>query len=143
MKQSEPINIIDIIITKHKQMFLVLDRMPVFKYTKKDNILVAEDSGFYSCYLIEHDRFAKAFGGRKFQIAMEDGSTLDANGQYWDQLHPIYKEKPTMSQGICTIKELNKCNVFISGQMDKELVTNWLDNHDHSDDYDKYEKRYE
>lgn len=128
--------ILDIIITKNNQFFLILDKNPEFKYTKKEKILSAYDNGFYSEYL--YIPFSSgAFAGRKFEIPMSDGTIIKASGQYWDNwnINCIF---PTTSIGYNTIEELQKIYVFNGGNYETKRINEWLKRNKHSTNYDKY-----
>ena len=126
---SENIKIIDVILHKNKystQTFVVTDRQPNFVYTKIDNWLIAEDSGFYSFYFHElASKTWKAFAGRKFNIPLDNGETIEAVGQWWDGVPEEYKE--LMESGSSTIEQLNECNVFCSSRCDKRFIDEWLE----------------
>jgi len=109
----------------HKpQYFLVLDQYPLFLYeeqkAKSHEILMAQDDGFYSCYVKEFDKFQKAFCGREFTIPMLDGTEINANGQWWYGGHGVIPE-PYHSMGIATPEQLKDCFVFTSGCVSQEL----------------------
>ena len=63
----------------------VLSRKPIFVYELIGKYLWAEDSGFVNCF--HYDRPSPgffAFGGRKFELPMVDGSVTKCYGQWWD-----------------------------------------------------------
>ena len=145
---NKAIQIIDHIKHRNKyatQNFLVLDRMPIFKYEKKvcdgKTFLIAEDSGFFSFYKYDSPagRFV-AFAGRKFDIPMLDGSMLDATGQWWDGRPEEYNGL-IYSIGVSTVDRLGKCNVFSSMNIDIDIVDAALININASNNYHKYETR--
>jgi len=142
-------NIVDVIIHSchgylegHKQIFVIIDKPVNFLYERKGKYLVASDDGFYSCY--EYDRPSKnweAFGGRKFDIPMKDGTIEKAFGQWWDGGHSQNAPEKIVSIGVGTIEELHKCYVFMGGHISKKKLDEWLSNHEPSTDYDKYDTR--
>ena len=80
--------IIDVIITKNKQIFVIVDKKPKFLYERKGDLLVADDDGFYNTYYYERpNKYSKAFGGREFGIQLKDGNVEHAFGQWWDGKH--------------------------------------------------------
>ncbi|MDD0837872.1 hypothetical protein PSQ40_04740 [Curvibacter sp. HBC61] len=136
-----PIQIIDVI--KHKnaygyQWFVVVDRMPKRVYTRTGNMLVSNDSGFYDFLAIEGG--TKAFGGRKFSIQLDDGSTFECHGQVWSCGAPKGTE-PTVQLGIGTIERLRDCYVFSGASVSKARLQEWLDANEPSTDYRKYDRR--
>lgn len=139
-------NIIDVILHKNAygtQTMFVLDKMPEFKYkefkTKRGTrALLSKDGIFSSLYY--YDRPTKnfqAFAGRKFDIPMEDGSIIEASGQWWDG-----SPENTTSVGISTIEKLEECYVFFSSNVEedkfKQITENW---NKPSNNYHKYDKR--
>lgn len=136
-----PIQIIDVI--KHKTMygfqwFVVVDRMPKRVYTRTGKLLVSNDSGFYDFLAIEGG--TDAFGGHKFNIELDDGSTFECRGQVWSCGAPKGTE-PTVQLGIGTIESLRECYVFSSASVSKSRLQEWLDANEPSTDYRKYDYR--
>lgn len=144
MLDNKMIKIIDIIQHKNKygtQTMLIVDRPPIFKYEKKGNLLVGEDSGFFSFYTYKRPSTGfRAFGGRKFDIPLKSGEIEKAQGQWWNCLPHEYKDA-VYTLGVATVKELEKCYVFYSMKVKKELVDTWLLNNKPSTNYYKYSKK--
>lgn len=137
--------IIDIILHKNKystQLFIVVDAMPEILYEKKGGFLIGECDGFFAFYKYERpSKNYQAFGGREFDIKMKDGSTIKANGQWWDSCPKEYSELNLLyAGGVGEPEELKKCNVFSSYAVDRELVDDWLENNDPSNNYYKYDE---
>lgn len=133
----------DVIIHgKYSQISLIIDKRPVFIYDRKDNHLVAKDDGFYSCFRYEKpsDRW-QAFGGRKFDIPMKDGTIEHAFGQWWDDWKKEFSKEEVIHCGAKTIDGLNKCYVFTSCIVHKSKVNKWLEKNTPSTDYYKYERK--
>lgn len=126
-----PIKIEDVLITGHKtdheRMYLILNRMPDFKYEQIGSNLIGYDCGFYNCLRYQVDRFAKAFAGRKFDIELVDGKIIKASGQYWSIGHPNEKLE-LCYPGVSTIDELLRCYVFTSGMVAKNIIDTFLKN---------------
>lgn len=143
---DDPIKIVDIIKYRNQyntQTLVVLSRDPVFVYEKKGHYLIAEDSGFFDFLGYEPaSEYSKAFGGVEFTIPLVDGSEIKASGQWWDSTPPDYgeliKEGLIVQAGIKTIEGLARCNVFTSGKVDSEILREWLENNEPSNNYDKY-----
>ena len=139
----EKIKIIDIIDHQNKyyvQRIVVLNRDPEYLYDKKDNWLIAEDSGFFSFY--KYDLPSPgfyAFAGRKFDIKMKDGSTEKAYGQWWNATPPDYSGLLSYP-GYNTPEGLARCNVFFSGSVDPDIIEKWLSENEPSNNYNKYNK---
>ena len=120
--------------------YLVLDEMPTFVFERHGDSLVAEHDGFYERYGYERpDEHWKAFGGRKFDIPLKDGTVEHASGQWW-WCAPLVSANPgpIMSVGISTVELLRKCYVFSSGCIAKEKLDAWLMENEPSRDYAKY-----
>lgn len=140
---SEEIKILDIIqykATYGTQTFLITNRCPKFLYEKRDNFLVAEDGGFFNFY--EKTRLSGAFCSREFEIPMLDGSSILADGHYWDYMPEDYYGLVNQ-QGYGTVAGLAVCNVFCSVYVDIELVENWFKSNSPSNNYDKYRTGHE
>lgn len=139
-----PISIVDIILHKNQyytQTFLVLDRMPVFEFERIGNHLVSEDSGFFCFFGYQRpSKSFQAFCGRKFTIKMKDEEDVNASGEWWDSVPSDYMDLVSQ-HGIGTIEGLNKCNVFMGGYVDPDIVSYWLANNDPSNNYEKYAVR--
>lgn len=138
------LKIIDMILHKNKygtQTFVVLNRSPNFLYQRKQNLLIAEDSGFFSFYKYERpSEMFQAFAGRKFEIPLENGEKIQASGQWWDVVPKEYYDL-LYQVGSATIDNLNNCYVFSSSYVDKKLIDDYLENNDPSNNYYKYCKR--
>jgi len=130
------------IILHNSQLFLIMEREPDFKYERKGNWLIAEDSGFYSffCYG-KPSRGSQAFGGRRFDIPLSNGEIIQADGQWWDGKPEGYDH--VMSIGVATVAQLERCYVFCFGKVERSLIDEWLKNNEPSNDYYKYEKKRE
>jgi len=136
------IQIQDVILHKNKyytQVFIVINRSPIFKYERKENWLIAEDSGFFSFYqYIPPSKGFYAFAGREFTIPMVDGTFEKAYGQWWDGVPSEYLDL-LVSTGCSTLVELDRCYVFYGGRyFYKSLVAEWLLNNEPSNNYNKY-----
>lgn len=139
--------IVDVILhssDKIVQVMVVVDKLPEFKYEmikdtnawgKSTNFLYAEDGPFSSAYEGPHG--SGAFGGRKFDIPMKDGSVTKASGQWWDA-YPQSKGKGRTSIGYGTIEGLSDCNVFSAGTIDACHILDWVKNNDPSNNYNLY-----
>lgn len=140
----ESLKVIDIIDHRNKyytQRFVVLNRDPVFKYERRGKWLIGEDSGFFNFFYYDSPGGAfYAFGGRKFDIPMVDGTVEKAYGQWWDGVPEDYQEL-IVHAGCGTIEGLGKCNVFCSMNVDPDIIEKWLSENEPSNNYHKYEKR--
>lgn len=153
-KQTE-IKIVDVIVTtsmygRNIQYSVVVDRMPKFVYARGErepycgyrrfqHRLIAHDSGFYS-FMVERPGSSDAFAGRKFTIALDDGGTLECDGQVWDEFSPGHAE-PTIQVGVSTIEKLRECHCFYGGRMSMAKLQTWLAHHTPSRNCRKYDPR--
>jgi hypothetical protein len=144
MNTKTPISIIDIIEHKNKystQTFVVTDRNPVFVYERVGDLLIAEDSGFFSFFMYQRPfKNSEAFAGRKFVIPLVDGDDVSANGQWWDHFPQDYQDL-VYKLGANSPAELGKCNVFTGSYIDIEIVDYWLKSNEPTNNYSKYDKR--
>jgi len=136
--------IIDIIDHQDKygfQRFVVVDWYSNFKYERKGDWLIGEDSGFFNFYYYQTpSKYFKAFAGRKFTIEMKDGTEIEASGQWWHGIPPDYQGLVS-SVGVSSPEKLGECNVFSGVHVDPELINAWLAENEPSNNYDKYDKR--
>lgn len=132
-------NIIDVIVTDKKRVFVVVDKMPELVYERHpDRILVGHDDGFWSA--LKHGRPSKnnqAFGGHKFDIPMKDGTIIHASGEWWDSGYEAITER-IGSVGVGTLDGLATCYVFVGYHISMAKLEAWLEDNEPSDDYWKY-----
>ncbi|HAV37428.1 MAG TPA: hypothetical protein DCX52_13930 [Massilia sp.] len=146
---QEPIEIIDVIlhyntISKNPQVMVVIDRMPDFVYAQEGTQLMANDSGFYD--LLNIAGGTNAFGGRKFDIKLQDGTALHCHGQVWSGTvtpNPamVRDMEAVKEVGINTIEGLKECHVYCAGLISLAKLNDWLARNQPSYDYDKYDPR--
>lgn len=138
--------IIDVILMKSQfsdtdHAYLVLDKMPEFRFERVGPFLIAEDDGFFACYGYERPSAGfVAFGGRKFDIPLVDGTVVKADGQWWWESPNERSGVPTMPCAISTAEELNRCYVFSGGHVSVDKFNAWLAKNAPSRDYNKYRK---
>ncbi len=152
MSQQPEIQIIDVIAqtpkySQHTHYYVVVDRLPSFVYRRgeeevwhsyrKQRRLMAHDGGFYS-FMVERPGTRDAFAGRKFTIALDDGGTLECDGQVWDEFDPSRPE-PVVRVGVATLEALEKCYCFFGGQISAAKLEAWLAEHKPSKNYRKYD----
>lgn len=103
---------------------VLTSRRPVFEYTRKGNIFYANDSGFLSAY--EYDpKSTRGFAGREINLALDDGKVFKTNGQLWDtgaasQTCGDAFKTDSVSCGVSSVIEYNKCPVYCSGMVTRE-----------------------
>lgn len=125
----------------------VLNRNVNFLYTKMDDkTIIGYDEEIYKFY--KKDTFCerwKAFGGRKFELKLTDGSVEKCYGQWWDGItktaQELFKDKRIKLFTFSSNEELKKCYVYFGCWCDAE----WLEKLDAEYtgkiyDYYEYEK---
>lgn len=99
----------------------VLDETPKLIYTKHDaNTIIGTDGTFYNFYSHQHDKYAKAFAGRKFTLPLDTGEVVECSGQWWDGITQtaidvlgINKtDKRIIYATAASLDDLKKCYVF-------------------------------
>lgn len=136
------INIIDVIHHKNAysvQTFVVIDRMPEWVYKRNGTIFTANDDGFYD-FMAGSANKGDAFGGRQFTIKLDDDTEFLCRGDVWS-VGPDPDVGPTLSVGVCTMAELEKCYVFRSASISKAKLDAWLSENTPSNNYYKYDPR--
>lgn len=127
----------------------VLDKIEPMVYKRIGSDFIYGTNGIlYHCYFKRHERGQKAFGGRKFDITLDDGEIVNCSGEWWDgNRNKVEKELgiSLASRSISTKEELKKCYVFFGYDIDLESFTKLIDDY-HSNvfsfiyDYRDYEK---
>lgn len=136
-------SIIDAILLKPyglNSYYLILDKMPEFTFERHGKYLIAEEDGFFARYGYESPGPSwSAFGGRKFDIPLKDGTVEHACGQWW-WCAPLISanQGPITPVGIATIEKLRQCYVFQSANISTQKLDEWLSAHEASADYYKY-----
>lgn len=125
-----------------KHYYLIVDEYPDFKYERRGNLVFSNVDGFTSSYVINRGT-KNAFGGREFDIPMEDGTKLHADGSIWSSGQSEAAGVQVTSVGVATREMLKKCYVFVGEYIDSRLLEEWLKqnpNKTHGD-YSKYDPR--
>lgn len=149
--------IVDVIVRhwyEHAHYYVVNDEPVKYVYTRSP--LVSGDGfwsrgagssmfigrcGDYFDFLSGTDRSGDAFGGRKFEIELDDGSKFPCNGDVWSCAPPKGFEPATIQVGVATLSQLNDCYVFFSGNISKSALEKWLSENEPSTDYYKYDEK--
>lgn len=131
--------ILDVIIHgQFKQVSVLVDRVPDFKYKRVGDWLLASNDGWYdSLQIVPRSKWA--FGGRKFDIPMEDGTQFHCHGQVWAAFLKEHAQEPTCSVGVATREQLDKCYVFMGGRVSATKLTDWLAENEPKCDYYFYD----
>jgi hypothetical protein len=105
---------------------LVLDERPKLTYRKQSGSILGSDGTFLSTYYLDKCGPGwMAFGGRKFDLTMEDGEVIHCYGQYW---HGVTETHRKMVDGqiihvtACDIESLKSCYVFTGYEAIKHKV---------------------
>jgi hypothetical protein len=125
--------------TGKRNYSLVVSTAPNFIYEQKGFWLLAEDDGFYSSYSIEFGSRG-AFGGRKFDIPLKDGTVYKATGQVWDAFSRTLQPEPSLEVGVATLDQLKDCYVFFGGRVAVSKLEQALEQRPLMEywDFDKY-----
>lgn len=135
--------ILDVIVQRwYDQTFyyVVVDRPIEVVYERRGNELTGRHGDFYD-FLGIAPGSSGAFGGRKFDVTLTDGSKFHCHGQVWACGAPEELRGKTLSIGACTLAELQRCYVFFGSHVLKETLDAWLANNEPSTDYYKYDEQ--
>lgn len=110
------------VVKFNKGEAFVFDEIPDLVYTKYGNDTIIGESGpFYTCYGYSKpsDCF-KAFGGRKFDILLSDGTIEHCSGQWWNGITEVARkelnidgiERKLIRVAAEGIKALTNCYVY-------------------------------
>lgn len=126
--------IIDIVKFNDRHAY-VFNEIPVRTYEKHDELLIGSDDSktiigclYYSVPMGQYSPYA--FGGRKFDLPMKDGTTTHCWGQYWDG--GVRDCEKVLGFELCeliasTRENLSKCYVFTSLYANKEKLQKLID----------------
>lgn len=130
--------IFDVIINSHKQIFVILDKLPEYEYRYEPdrNTLLGTSGPFAVVYTKSFDGDNQAFAGRKFTLKLVTGEEVICKGQWW-WAHP----KGYISVGVSTLEELEKCYVFCGAHIEPGTLEEWLKSNTPKSEYYHYEKR--
>lgn len=122
------------------QFFVVLNRMPIFKYKRTGNLFTAIDG--ICCDALAYERGSRgAFGGQVFNIDLEDGGKFKCAGNVWAVAKQKATDKPILEWGVATEDMLRKCFVFCGGGVFTESINEWLKDNEIKTDYFEYRDR--
>lgn len=110
------------VVKFNKREAFVFDEIPDIVYTKYGNDTIIGKSGpLYTCYgYAKPSAGFQAFGGRKFDIILSDGTIEHCSGQWWDGITEVAKkelnidgdERTLISVTSNDIKSLINCYVY-------------------------------
>lgn len=73
------------LVESGKSKFLVFDEMPDKISTKYgDDTIIGRIGGIFYDFLAKRNERREAFGGRKFDIVLDNGEIEKCEGQWWD-----------------------------------------------------------
>lgn len=117
-----------IVMTNNHEAFVLSER-PKITFERHGKFLFGLDEYgvFADCYGYERPtKYAKAFGGREFEIPMNDGTVTKASGQWWHGASHAFTK--TLGCNIISatardIKSLKDCYVFCGlHAVEEELI---------------------
>lgn len=78
------------LVESGKSKFLVFDEMPDKISTKYgDDTIIGRIGGVFYDFLAERNERREAFGGRKFDIVLDNGEIEKCEGQWWDAVTAV------------------------------------------------------
>lgn len=82
------------LVESGKSKFLVFDEMPDKISTKYgDDTIIGRIGGIFYDFLAKRNGRREAFGGRKFDIILDNGKVEKCEGQWWDAVTDRAKEE--------------------------------------------------
>ena len=121
----------------------VINKKPVFLCDIKRPYIhcKCEHSAFLKTYKYNYTKYAKAFGGREFDIKLNDGKIVHASGQWWMDYPEGIDESEILSIGYSTIEDLRECFVFTCGFVTESFLEYLLSKYTGKTyEYNEYER---
>lgn len=82
------------LVESGKSKFLVFDEMPDKISTKYgDDTIIGRIGGVFYDFLAKRNERREAFGGRKFDIVLDNGEIEKCEGQWWDAVTDRVREE--------------------------------------------------
>lgn len=82
------------LVESGKSKFLVFDEMPDKISTKYgDDTIIGRIGGVFYDFLAKRNERREAFGGRKFDIVLDNGEIEKCEGQWWDAVTDRAREE--------------------------------------------------
>lgn len=110
------------LVESGKSKFLVFDEMPDKISTKYgDDTIIGRIGGIFYDFLAKRNERREAFGGRKFDIVLDNGEIEKCEGQWWDAVtdrarEELEKEGNPFSKmmliGVSSVDRLLDCYVY-------------------------------
>jgi hypothetical protein len=117
--------------------YILLNRKPIFKYSKQNNYLIAEDNGMFDFFRYKLPKKGHyAFFGLNFDILLKDDTIEHAYGQWWDEVPKNYNQL-VYQIGYGTINNFNT-RVYQTAYICKNIVKQWILTNNISNDPWKY-----
>jgi hypothetical protein len=148
--------IIDVIakksgITDQVHYYVIVDRPISFTYTRSpvvDRQLFAKPGqsfflgrcGDFYDFMAGTGLKGPAFGGREFDIPLDDGTTFHCAGDVW-ACGRRESDPKVISVGAKTLEQLKECYVFFTAHVTVDALAAWLAENEPSSDYHKYDTR--
>lgn len=110
------------LVESGESKFLVFDEMPDKISTKYgDDTIIGRIGGIFYDFLAKRNERREAFGGRKFDIVLDNGKIEKCEGQWWDAVtdrarEELEKEGNPFSKmmliGVSSVDRLSDCYVY-------------------------------
>jgi hypothetical protein len=107
--------------------FALKDKI-TFTYYKQGNLIIGLDPTctFVNCYFYSRPSFGfEAFGGRKFDITLENGEVINCDGQWWDGGYTKAAEllgEELVHATYNDVESLKNCYVFYGSSAIKNKI---------------------
>lgn len=110
------------LVESGESKFLVFDEMPDKISTKYgDDTIIGRIGGIFYDFLAKRNERREAFGGRKFDIVLDNGEIEKCEGQWWDAVTDRAREElgkegnpfsKMMLIGVSSVDRLSDCYVY-------------------------------
>jgi hypothetical protein len=127
------------IVESGNYKYLVFDEMPDKISTKYgDDTIIGRIGGIFYDFLAKRNERREAFGGRKFDIVLDNGEIEKCEGQWWDAVtdragEELEKEGNSFSEmmliGISSVDRLLDCYVYCGLWASKSKIEEMIANY--------------
>ncbi|OBZ13303.1 hypothetical protein [Bacillus sp. FJAT-26390] len=129
-------NAVKAIVKFNDGVAYVLDNPVEFTYYREGNIIIGLDSTctFVNCYVYDRPSPGfQAFGGRRFDIKLDNGDVIECHGQWWNGGYSKAAEllgEKLVSVTYKDVDSLKSCYVFNGACAIKSRVEDMNNNYD-------------
>lgn len=120
------------LVESGKSKFLVFDEMPDKISTKYgDDTIIGRIGGIFYDFLAKRNERREAFGGRKFDIVLDNGEVEKCEGQWWDAVTDRAREElekegfvERISKEVVKDHVLNELNIIVRPKNERCVCEN-------------------